>query len=127
VQIPIDDINVKIRVRKDLGGHRVDSRKASGCFGLNEPRPREQAQRTIAGGAPGGRAELGWKTIKRGHRRGPRPAREAELELEENVQRRELSTDEIAEPIPASRKLAIPASSAASGTRSSASSPAFFA
>jgi ParB family chromosome partitioning protein len=108
VQIPIDDIIVKRRVRKDLGdiaGLAESLRR----FGLMNPVLVSKRNVLIAGRRRLEAARsLGWKTINAVTVEARDPLAKLELELEENVQRRELSTDEIAEANSRIRKLRDP-------------------
>ena len=97
MQVPIDRIKIKHRVRKDLGDidSLADSMRA---HGLLHPIVLNRRNQLIAGGRRLAAAKrLGWRTINALIVDADDKADRLELELEENVQRRALSYLEIEE------------------------------
>lgn len=97
MQVPIDRIKVKRRVRKDAGD--IDALAASmSAHGLLHPIVLGRRNELIAGGRRLAAAKkLGWKTINAVVVDIPDKAGKLELELEENVQRAALSYVELEE------------------------------
>ncbi|GHU72316.1 chromosome partitioning protein ParB [Spirochaetia bacterium] len=102
MQIPIEDIIVKKRVRKDLGdiGALADSLKK---FGQISPIVVSKKNVLIAGGRRLEAAKsLGWRTINAVIADIPGRLSKLEYEVEENLQRRDFSPEELTE---AARKI----------------------
>jgi len=97
VQVPIDRIKVRRRVRKEPGD--IDALAASmNLHGLLHPIVVDRRNRLIAGGRRLAAAKrLGWKTINALIVDADDKADRLELELEENVQRSALSYLELEE------------------------------
>jgi ParB family chromosome partitioning protein len=95
VQVPINRIKVKRRVRKDAGD--IEALAASmSAYGLLHPIVLGRKNELIAGGRRLAAAKkLGWKTINAVVVDIPDKAGKLELELEENVQRTALSYVEL--------------------------------
>lgn len=95
MQVPIDRIRVKRRVRKNLGD--LDALAASmNAYGLLHPIVIGRRNELIAGGRRLAAAKkLGWKTINAVVVDVRDKAGKLELELEENVQRSALSVLEL--------------------------------
>lgn len=94
MQVPIDQIIVKKRIRKDLGdlGALMDSLRR---FGLMNPVLINRKNVLVAGGRRLHAAkELGWKTINAIVIEASDELTRLEYEIEENVQRREFSEEE---------------------------------
>lgn len=108
MQIPIDDIIIKKRIRKELGD-LAPLMESLRRFGLMNPILVNKRNVLVAGRRRLEAAKtLGWKTINAVTVDARDVLTKLELELEENVQRRELSTDEIAEAYSRIRKLRNP-------------------
>ena len=102
MQIPIKDIIVKKRIRKDMGEIEVLAESLK-RFGQICPIVINKKNLLIAGGRRLEAAKyLGWRTINAVISDSSDELARLELEVEENVQRRELSMEEVAE---ASRKI----------------------
>lgn len=97
VQVPIDRIKVKRRVRRDPGD--IDALAASlNAHGLLHPIVLDRRNELIAGGRRLAAAKrLGWKTINALIVDADAKADRLELELEENIQRSALSYLELEE------------------------------
>jgi ParB family chromosome partitioning protein len=96
VQIPVKDIIVKKRIRKDLGdiASLADSMKR---YGQISPITVSKANILIAGGRRLEAAKfLGWRTINATVIDAPEKLTKLELEIEENIQRRDFSGEELA-------------------------------
>jgi ParB family chromosome partitioning protein len=96
VQIPIDDIVIKKRVRKELGDLTplVESLRR---FGLMHPILVNKRNVLVSGRRRLEAAKtLGWKTINAVTVDARDTLTKLELEVEENVQRRELTSEEVA-------------------------------
>jgi ParB family chromosome partitioning protein len=102
VQVPIEDIKVKKRVRKDMGdvAALAESMKR---YGQISPIVISKANVLIAGGRRLEAARsLGWRTINAVIADLPGRLAKLEWEVEENLQRRDFNPGELAE---ASRKI----------------------
>lgn len=96
MQIPIDDIIIKKRVRKELGDLTplVESLRR---FGLMHPVLVNKRNVLVSGRRRLEAAKtLGWKTINAVTVDARDTLTKLELEVEENVQRRELTSEEVA-------------------------------
>jgi ParB family chromosome partitioning protein len=96
MQIPVDDIIVKKRIRKDYGNiHELaESMKR---FGQMSPITVSRKNILIAGGRRLEAAKfLGWKTINATVIDADEKLTRLELEIEENIQRRDFTGEEIA-------------------------------
>jgi ParB family chromosome partitioning protein len=108
VQIPIDDIVIKKRIRKELGD-LTPLTESLRRFGLMNPILVNKRNVLIAGRRRLEAARtLGWKTINAISVDARDVLTKLELELEENVQRRELSVEEIAQAYERIHKLRNP-------------------
>ncbi len=97
MQVRIDEIVIKKRLRKDFG-NLAPLKKSMQQFGLMNPIVITQRKELIAGHRRLESArQLGWETIKAEIIQDPSDLQRLEMEIEENVQRRNLSTDELAE------------------------------
>jgi ParB family chromosome partitioning protein len=97
MQVPIEDIKVKKRIRKDLGdvSSLADSLKH---FGQINPIVITNDNVLIAGERRLEAAKsLGWRTINAVVAEFPDTLSKLEYEVEENIQRRDFNTEEIAE------------------------------
>jgi ParB family chromosome partitioning protein len=97
MQVPIEDIKVKKRIRKDLGdiASLADSLKH---FGQINPIVITNDNALIAGERRLEAAKsLGWRTINAVVAEFPDKLSKLEYEVEENIQRRDFNTEEIAE------------------------------
>jgi ParB family chromosome partitioning protein len=95
MQIPIEDIIVKKRIRQDMGDipALAESMKR---FGLLSPLVINKKNELIAGGRRLEAARyLGWKTINVVVLDVPEKLAKLEYEIEENMQRQNFSSDEI--------------------------------
>jgi ParB family chromosome partitioning protein len=102
MQVPISDIIVKKRVRKDLGDLEALAESLK-KFGQISPIVVNQKNVLIAGGRRLEAAKsLGWRTINAVVADIPGELARLEYEVEENLQRRELNPEESAD---ASRRL----------------------
>jgi ParB family chromosome partitioning protein len=102
MQVPIDDIIVKKRVRKDLGDLEALAESLK-KFGQISPIVINHKNVLIAGGRRLEAAKsLGWRTINAIVADLPGELARLEYEVEENLQRRELNPEESAD---ASRRL----------------------
>lgn len=97
MQIPIEDIVVKNRIRKDLGD--INSLAVSlKQYGQISPIVISKKNILIAGGRRLEAAKLlGWRTINAIISDAPGDLAKLEIEVEENIQRRDFSPEEIAE------------------------------
>ena len=97
MQIPIGDIKVKRRIRKDLGD--IDSLAESmRHFGQINPIVITKKNILIAGERRYEAAKLlGWRTINAVINEFPDELSRLEYEVEENIQRRDFTPEEIAE------------------------------
>ncbi|GHV60566.1 chromosome partitioning protein ParB [Spirochaetia bacterium] len=97
MQIPIEDIIVKKRIRKDLGD--IDALAASlKRFGQISPIVVSKKNVLIAGGRRLEAAKsLGWRTINAVIADIPGRLSKLEYEVEENLQRRDFSPEELTE------------------------------
>jgi ParB family chromosome partitioning protein len=96
MQVPVKDIAVKRRVRKELGdiASLADSMKR---FGQISPILISKANILIAGGRRLEAAKyLGWKTINATMVDVPDKITKLEYEIEENIQRRDFNGEELA-------------------------------
>jgi ParB family chromosome partitioning protein len=102
MQIPVEDIIVKKRIRKDLGD--INSLAASlKQYGQISPIVISKKNVLIAGGRRLEAAKLlGWRTINAIISDAPGDLAKLEIEVEENIQRRDFNPEEIAE---ATRKI----------------------
>ncbi|MDR1252668.1 MAG: ParB N-terminal domain-containing protein [Treponema sp.] len=102
MQIPIDNIIVKKRIRRDLGD--IESLAESlKRYGQISPVVITRENMLIAGGRRLEAAKhLGWKTINAVISENSGELERLELEVEENIQRRDFSMEEVAE---ATRKI----------------------
>ena len=102
MKIPIEDIIVKKRIRRNMGD--IESLAESlKRYGQISPIVINKNNILIAGGRRLEAAKLlGWRTINAVISEGSSELERLELEVEENVQRREFSMDEVAE---ASKKI----------------------
>jgi ParB family chromosome partitioning protein len=97
MQVPIEDIKVKKRIRKDLGdiASLADSLRH---FGQINPVVITNSNVLIAGERRLEAAKsLGWRTINAVIAEFPDKLSKLEYEVEENIQRRDFNTEEIAE------------------------------
>jgi ParB family chromosome partitioning protein len=97
MQMRIEDIIIKKRVRKDLGdlGQLADSLRK---YGLLNPIIVDRENRLIAGQRRLEAArQLGWKTISVVLLDRESKIEKLEIEIEENLQRKEFTTDELAD------------------------------
>jgi ParB family chromosome partitioning protein len=97
MQVPVEDIIVKKRIRKDMGdiGALAESFRK---YGQISPIVINRKNILIAGGRRLAAAKsLGWRTINVVIAETSEKLSRLELELEENIQRRDFSTDESAE------------------------------
>ncbi len=97
MQVRIDDIRIGKRVRKDLGdlGPLMESMKK---FGLLSPIIVNRDNRLIAGRRRLESARrLGWKTVTVMVVNRESDLERLEMEMEENIQRKEFSPEELAE------------------------------
>ena len=95
MQVPIDDIKVKKRIRQDMGdiAGLAESLKR---FGQISPIVITKKNVLIAGGRRLEAARsLGWKTINAVVSDIPDALTRLEIEVEENVQRREFTQEEV--------------------------------
>jgi ParB family chromosome partitioning protein len=95
MQIPVEDIVVKKRVREDMGDipALAESMKR---FGLLSPLVINKKHELLAGGRRLAAARyLGWKTITVVVLDVPEKLEKLEYEIEENVQRQNFNADEI--------------------------------
>jgi ParB family chromosome partitioning protein len=95
MQVPIDDIKVKKRIRKDLGDidALADSMRR---FGLLNPITITRKNVLIAGGRRLEAARrLGWRTINVVIVEVPSRISKLEFEIEENLQRQDFSPEEL--------------------------------
>lgn len=97
MQIPVEGIIVKKRIRKDLGD--IDGLAESlKRFGQINPIMISKKNELIAGGRRLEAARrLGWKTINAVVSESFGELEQLEMEIEENTQRRDLSMEEMAE------------------------------
>jgi ParB family chromosome partitioning protein len=97
MQIPVENIVVKNRIRKDLGD--IDSLAASlKQYGQISPIVISKNNVLIAGGRRLEAARiLGWRTINAVISDAPGDLAKLEIEVEENIQRRDFTPEEIAE------------------------------
>ena len=97
MQIPVKDIIVKKRIRKDMGD--IDSLAESmKRLGQISPIVITKKNVLIAGGRRLEAAKsLGWRTINAIISESPGELRRLELEVEENIQRHNFNMDELAE------------------------------
>lgn len=96
MQIPIDDIVIKKRVREDLGdlSKLMESMRA---YGLMNPIVINTRQELIAGQRRLESAKrLGWKTIEAHIVERESAVEQLEMELDENIHRRNLTAMELA-------------------------------
>jgi ParB family chromosome partitioning protein len=96
MQIPVEDIKVKGRIRKDVGDMSAlaDSMKRLGQI---SPIMVNENNVLIAGGRRREAVKmLGWKTINAGVVDAPDKLTQLESEVEENIQRQDFNSDEIA-------------------------------
>ncbi len=96
MQVPIDDISVKKRVREDLGdlSKLMESMRA---YGLMNPIVINTRQELIAGERRLESAKrLGWKTIEAHIVERDSTIDQLEMELDENIHRRNLTAMELA-------------------------------
>jgi ParB family chromosome partitioning protein len=102
MQVPIKDIIVKKRIRKDMGD--IESLAESlKLYGQISPIVISRKGMLIAGGRRLEAAKrLGWRTINALVSETSGELEELELEVEENIQRRDFSMEEVAE---ATRKI----------------------
>ena len=99
MQVPLDDVMVKKRVRKDMGDipALADSMKR---FGQISPIVINNRNELIAGGRRLEAARyLGWRTINAAVMDIGGSLAKLEYELEENIQRRNFSPEELTEAI----------------------------
>jgi ParB family chromosome partitioning protein len=97
MQIPVEDIIVKNRIRKDLGdiGGLAESLKQ---YGQISPIVISKKNILIAGGRRLEAAKLlGWRTINAVIADAPGDLAKLEIEVEENIQRRDFGPGELAE------------------------------
>jgi ParB family chromosome partitioning protein len=97
MQIPIEDVVVKKRIRKDLGDitSLADSFKR---FGQLSPIVISKKNILIAGGRRLEAAKsLGWRTITAVIIEAPGKLSKLEMEIEENIQRRDFTAGELSE------------------------------
>jgi ParB family chromosome partitioning protein len=97
MQARIEDIKIKYRIRKNLGdlGQLMESLKK---YGLMNPIIINRDNELIAGHRRLEAARnLGWKTIQVLVLDREEYAEKLEIEIEENTQRKELTTDELAD------------------------------
>ncbi|MDR2176532.1 MAG: ParB N-terminal domain-containing protein [Treponema sp.] len=95
MQIPVEDIVVKKRVRRDMGdiSALAESMKR---FGLLSPLVINKKNELLAGGRRLAAARcLGWKTITVVVLDVPEKLEKLEYEIEENIQRQNFNADEI--------------------------------
>jgi ParB family chromosome partitioning protein len=96
MQIPVKDIIVRKRIRKDTGdiASLADSMKR---YGQISPITVSKANILIAGGRRLEAAKLlGWRTINATVIDAPEKLAKLELEIEENIQRRDFTGEELA-------------------------------
>jgi ParB family chromosome partitioning protein len=99
MQIPIEDIIVKKRIRKDLGDIAALA-ESMNRFGLICPIVLSDKNVLIAGGRRLEAARsLGWRTINAVIARIPEGISKLEFEAEENLQRRDFTPGETAEAV----------------------------
>ncbi|MDR0877550.1 MAG: ParB/RepB/Spo0J family partition protein [Treponema sp.] len=102
MQIPIEDIIVKKRIRKDMGDIASLSESLK-KFGQISPIVINKKNILVAGGRRLEAAKyLGWRTINAVIAETPNSLAQLEMEVEENIQRRDFTMEEIAE---ASKKI----------------------
>ena len=102
MQVPVKDIIVKKRIRKDMGDIEALAESLK-RYGLISPIVITKKNLLIAGGRRLEAAKyLGWRTINAIISDNTEELARLELELEENVQRRDFNMEEIAE---ATRKI----------------------
>ncbi|MCL2066157.1 MAG: ParB N-terminal domain-containing protein [Treponema sp.] len=102
MKIPIEDIVVKKRIRKDMGDIEALAESLK-RFGQITPIVISKNNQLIAGGRRLEAAKLlGWRTINAVVSESSTELERLELEVEENVQRREFSMEEVAD---ASKKI----------------------
>ena len=97
MQVPIKDIIVKKRIRREMGDIEAlsDSLK---CYGQISPIVISKKNVLIAGGRRLEAAKnLGWRTINAIISESATELARLELEVEENIQRRDFNMDEISE------------------------------
>ncbi|MDR2476942.1 MAG: ParB N-terminal domain-containing protein [Treponema sp.] len=102
MQVPVDDIIVKKRIRRDMGD--IESLAESlKRFGQISPIVISKKNVLIAGGRRLEAAKhLGWRSINAVISENSGELERLELEVEENIQRRDFSMEEVAE---ATRKI----------------------
>jgi ParB family chromosome partitioning protein len=108
MQVPLDDIVVKKRIRKDMGdiASLADSMKR---FGQISPIVLNNANVLIAGGRRFEAARfLGWRTINAVILDITGDVSKLEYEVEENLQRRDFTSEELAEATKELHKLKNP-------------------
>ncbi len=108
MQVRIDDIRIRKRVRKDLGdlSQLMESMKK---FGLLSPIIVNGKRELIAGHRRLEAARrLGWKTVTVSVVNRESDLEKLEMEIEENIQRKEFTPDELAEGYVALEKLKNP-------------------
>jgi ParB family chromosome partitioning protein len=96
MQVPVKDIIVKKRIRKELGdiASLADSMKR---YGQISPITISKANILIAGGRRLEAAKfLGWRNINATMIDAPEKLAKLELEIEENIQRRDFTGEELA-------------------------------
>jgi ParB family chromosome partitioning protein len=97
MQIPVDDIIVKKRIRKDMGDISSLSESLKN-FGQISPIVVNKKNVLIAGGRRLLAAKaLGWRTINAVISETSGALSQLEMEVEENIQRRDFTLEEIAE------------------------------
>jgi ParB family chromosome partitioning protein len=99
MQIPIEDIIVKKRIRRDLGdiASLAESLKR---FGQISPIVISKKNLLIAGGRRLEAAKaLGWRTINAVILDAPGDLSKLEIEVEENIQRRDFTPEEMSEAL----------------------------
>ncbi|MDR2478415.1 MAG: ParB N-terminal domain-containing protein [Treponema sp.] len=102
MQVPVDDIIVKKRIRRDMGdiASLAESLKR---YGQISPIVINRKNILIAGGRRLEAAKhLGWRTVNAVILDNPGELERLQVEVEENIQRRDFNIEEVAE---ASRKL----------------------
>ena len=108
MQLPIESIKIRKRVRKDLGDLTplINSLRK---YGLISPILIDPDYELIAGHRRLEAAKrLGWKTIEVLILNSDSDIQKLEIELEENIQRRNLSSDEISDGINTLHKMINP-------------------
>jgi ParB family chromosome partitioning protein len=108
MQVPIKDIVVKKRIRRDMGdiASLAESMKR---FGQISPIVVNHKNVLIAGGRRLEAARfLGWRTINAVIAQIPETVSKLEIEVEENIQRQNFTPEEIAEAVKKIRKIQYP-------------------